>query len=213
MGEKQPRKSGDTVFPIITLSVTMETSGWIWPNFKLIQDLMYVIITCKYEKDSIKNSREKVETSFFPFYAYGDFFRRSRAANSAVSGPSRLKFKLVRALMHVIITFKYEKDRMKNRREKVETPFSPLQPYGRFLLPWKPEFWSDLIQNIIQPFPQPNDASDKIWFRSTDWFQRYSCLKVWTHGRMDGRTDERRLDWYTTTTCISSPCEPSAQVS
>ena len=25
--EKQPRKSGDTVFPIITLSVTMETSG------------------------------------------------------------------------------------------------------------------------------------------------------------------------------------------
>ena len=54
--EKQPRKSGDTVFPIITLSVTMETSGRIWPNFKLIQSLMYVIITCKYEKDLIKNS-------------------------------------------------------------------------------------------------------------------------------------------------------------
>ena len=44
----------------------METSGWIWQNFKLIQALMYVIITCKYEKDPIKNSREKVETSFFP---------------------------------------------------------------------------------------------------------------------------------------------------
>ena len=41
----------------------METSGWIWPNFKLIQALMYVIITCKYEKDPIKKSREKVETS------------------------------------------------------------------------------------------------------------------------------------------------------
>ena len=53
-------------FPIITLSVTMETSGWIWPNFKLIQALMYVIITSKYEKDLIKNSPEKVETSFFP---------------------------------------------------------------------------------------------------------------------------------------------------
>ena len=26
LDEKQPRKSGDTVFPIITLSVTMETS-------------------------------------------------------------------------------------------------------------------------------------------------------------------------------------------
>ena len=58
--------SGDTVFSIITLSVTMETSGWIWPNFKLIQALMYVINTCKYEKNPIKNNREKVETSFFP---------------------------------------------------------------------------------------------------------------------------------------------------
>ena len=64
--KKGPRKSGDTVFCIITLSVTMETSGWIWPNFKLIHALMYVIITCEYEKDPIKNSQEKVETSFFP---------------------------------------------------------------------------------------------------------------------------------------------------
>ena len=57
--KKQPRKSGDTVFPIITLSVTMETSVRIWPNVELIQALMYVIITCKHEKDPIKNSGEK----------------------------------------------------------------------------------------------------------------------------------------------------------
>ena len=37
-----------------------------WPNFKLIQALMYVIFTCKYENDPIKKNREKVETSFFP---------------------------------------------------------------------------------------------------------------------------------------------------
>ena len=37
----------------------------IWPNFKLIQGLMYVIITCKYEKDPIKNNQEKVATPFF----------------------------------------------------------------------------------------------------------------------------------------------------
>ena len=37
----------------------------IWPNFKLIQTLMYVIITCKYEMDPIKNNREKVATPFF----------------------------------------------------------------------------------------------------------------------------------------------------
>ena len=79
MDEKQPRKSGDTVFPIITLSVTMETSGRIWPNVELILALMYIIITCKHEKDPIKNSGEKWETS-------GIYFRRSRAANFAVGG-------------------------------------------------------------------------------------------------------------------------------
>ena len=39
--------------------------GRIWTNFKLIQALMYVIITCKYEKDPIKNNREKGATPFF----------------------------------------------------------------------------------------------------------------------------------------------------
>ena len=104
----------------------METSGWILPNFKLIPALMYVIITCKYEKDPIKNSREKVETSFSPILAYGDFLRRSRAANSSVGGPIRPELELIQALMHVFVTCKYEKDRMKNSREKVETPFFPL---------------------------------------------------------------------------------------
>ena len=112
--KKQPRKSGNTVFSIITLSVAMETSR-IWPNFKLIQALMYVIFTCKYEMDPIKNSHEKVATQFYPLQVYGDFFRRSRAANSAVGGWIWPNFELLRALMHVIITCKYEKDRINQR--------------------------------------------------------------------------------------------------
>ena len=52
-------------FSSITLSVAMETSSGIWPNFKLIIALTYVIVTCKYEIDLIKNSREKVVTPFF----------------------------------------------------------------------------------------------------------------------------------------------------
>ena len=39
--------------------------GRIWSSFKLIQALMHVIITCKYEKDPIKNNREKGATPFF----------------------------------------------------------------------------------------------------------------------------------------------------
>ena len=53
-------------FPTVTLSVAMKTSGHIWPNFELIQALMHVLITCKYEKDPIKNSGENVMTSFSP---------------------------------------------------------------------------------------------------------------------------------------------------
>ena len=53
-------------FSSVTLSVAMETSGHIWPNFELIQALMHVLITCKYEKDPIKNSGENVMTLFSP---------------------------------------------------------------------------------------------------------------------------------------------------
>ena len=63
---KTTKKSGNTVFQIITLSVAMETSGRIWPNFELIQAIMHVLIACKYEKDQMKNSGENVMTSFSP---------------------------------------------------------------------------------------------------------------------------------------------------
>ena len=53
------------VFAIITISVGIETSGLIWPNFELIQALMYVIITCKYEKDPIKKKPRKSGNTVF----------------------------------------------------------------------------------------------------------------------------------------------------
>ena len=40
--------------------------GQISPNFELIQALMYIIVTCKYEMNLIKNVRENVMTRFFP---------------------------------------------------------------------------------------------------------------------------------------------------
>ena len=64
--KKKTRKSGNTAFQIITLSVAMETSGRVWPNFELIQAFMHVLIACKYEKDQLKNSEENVKTSFSP---------------------------------------------------------------------------------------------------------------------------------------------------
>ena len=70
---------------------------------------MYVLITCKYEKDPIKNSRENVMTSFSPLYVYGNFFRRSRAANSVVGGQIWPKFELIQDIMSVLITCKFKR--------------------------------------------------------------------------------------------------------
>ena len=53
-------------FPHYNPMVAMETSARIWPYFELIQALIHVLITCKYEKDPIKNSGENVMTSFSP---------------------------------------------------------------------------------------------------------------------------------------------------
>ena len=50
--------------------------------------------------------------------------------------------------MPVLVIYTFEKDVIKNNREKVETSFSPLQVNGHFLLPWKP----DLIQSVPQDF-------------------------------------------------------------
>ena len=91
--------------------------GQIWPNFKLIQALMYVIITCKYEKDPIKNNREKVATSFFQIITL--------SVAMETSGRIWPNFELIQAFMHVLIACKYEMDQMKNSRENVMS-FSPL---------------------------------------------------------------------------------------
>ena len=39
--------------------------GPIWPNFDLVRDVMNVFVTCKYEKDSIKNEGARVDTTLY----------------------------------------------------------------------------------------------------------------------------------------------------
>ena len=128
--KKDPIKNREKVatpfFKIITLSVAMETSGRIWPNFELVQAFMHDLIACKYEKDQMKNSGENVMTSFSTLSVYGIFFRRSRAANSVVHGRISPNFELIQALMYIIVTCKYEINPIKNVLENVMTPFFPL---------------------------------------------------------------------------------------
>ena len=69
--------------------------------------------------------------------------------------------------------------------------------------------WScdqDIANNISMPLPK--EAPHKISTRLAKRFQRRRSLKLWTtdDGRTDGRTPDHGHP-------ISSPCEPSAQVS
>ena len=61
-------------------------------------------MSCKYEEDLIKNEGARVLTRL-----YDVFFRRSRAANSEVSGGILPKFELIQAFLVVLVTCKNEK--------------------------------------------------------------------------------------------------------
>ena len=97
------------------------------PKFDLIQVFMHVLLTCKNEVDQIKNEEARVFTRFLPLLVYGDFSRRSRAANSAVLGPIWPNFELVRDVIDVLVTCKYEEDPIKNEGARVVTTL-----YGKF---------------------------------------------------------------------------------
>ena len=87
---------------------------------------MHVLVTCKNEDDRLKNEGARVFTRFLPLEVYGDFFRPSRAANSAVLGPIWPNFELVRDVIDVLVTCKYEEDPIKNEGARLLTTFSPL---------------------------------------------------------------------------------------
>ena len=56
-----------------------------------------------------------------PIISQWDFYRRSRAANSAVLGPIWPNLELVPDVMDVLVTCKYEEDPIKNEGARVDT--------------------------------------------------------------------------------------------
>ena len=65
---------------------------------------------------------EKKWKHHFPHYkSMGVFLRCSRAANSVVGGPFWPKFELIHNIMHVLVTSKFEKDRININRDYVMT--------------------------------------------------------------------------------------------
>ena len=57
------------------------------------------------------------------------------ANNSVVKSPIQPKFELIRCLMPVLVTCKFDTDPIKDDWENAETPFFLLYVNGSFLLP------------------------------------------------------------------------------
>ena len=88
---------------------------------------MDVLVTCKYEKDPIKNEGARVDTTL-----YSNFFRRARADNSGVGVGIWPKFELIQAFIHVLLTCKNDVDQIKNERASVHK-ISPIISLWGFL--------------------------------------------------------------------------------
>ena len=76
----------------------------------------------------IESKMKELECSqdFSHYKSMGIFSSRSMAANSAVLCPIWPNFELVRDVIDVLVTCKYEEDPIKSEGARVDTTFSPL---------------------------------------------------------------------------------------
>ena len=81
---KNPRRSHYKWKQDYSLIFQTLKGSLLLPKFKLTQAFMDGLVTCKNDVDPSKNESTRVATTLFPFKAYGDFFRRSRATESEV---------------------------------------------------------------------------------------------------------------------------------
>ena len=97
---------------------------------------MDVLITCKYKEDPIKNEGARVDTTLYSNFsdAQGQIVlvlvsvssRNLTSIKGRNSVANLLKFELIQAFMHVLVTCKNEDDRFKNEGARVFTRFLPL---------------------------------------------------------------------------------------
>ena len=129
-------------------------NGLIRPKIKVDRVFMPVLAISIFYDDSIKNERASMETAF-SIISLWEIFRRSRAANSVVSGLIWPKFELVRDLMHILVNCKYKKDQIKSNREKMETPFPHYKSMGDFCCYGRQSFDPICLKTLCNLYPPP----------------------------------------------------------
>ena len=81
-----------------------------------MRDIVVILVTCKNEEDPLKNKDARVATT-----QNMDFFKHSRADNSAFRSPSWSKFKLIQDVIDVLVTSKNKENPNKNEGARVAT--------------------------------------------------------------------------------------------
>ena len=100
-----------------------EVKYHIWPKFKLVQDFIDMLITCKFDQDWIKISK-----------LLSGKLLCSRACNSK---KRIIKFELVRDFTPVMDTCKFKKVATKPQGSMGPTTFSPILSLWEFFLSLK----------------------------------------------------------------------------
>ena len=95
-------------------------------NFNSSKLLCMSLLPARMRMIDSKMKELECSQDFSHYKSMGIFSRRSRAANSAVLGPIWPNFELVRDVIDVLVTCKYEEDPIKNEGARVVTTFSPL---------------------------------------------------------------------------------------
>ena len=146
---------GNDRSPESNVASNSKMSGLIRPKIKLDRAFMPVLVTSNFDDDLIKNEQASMETPFSPLLVYGKYFRRSRAANSVVSSPIWPKFKLVREFMHVLVTSKYKKDRIKATEKRWRHHFPHYKSMGAFCCHGHQSFDPICLKTLCSLSPPP----------------------------------------------------------
>ena len=138
-------------------------SGGIWPIFQTHPSFYACPHYLQVWKGSDQKTAEKMWWRSFPHYKSMGIFSDAQEQLTLLSvvGSGRIS-NSCKLLCMSSLPASIKRIRLKTVEKTWWRPFPHYNPMGAICCHGN-QFWSDLHQNLMQPFPHPNGASDKIW--------------------------------------------------
>ena len=112
---------------------------------------MGFLVACNNEEDPIKMKALEWSQHYSLFFSNA----QGQLTPKSVMDGILSKFKLIPDFMVGLVTCKNEVDPSKMKALEWSQDFPHNNRMETICLPWKPEFWSDLVQNLLQSIPTP----------------------------------------------------------